>query len=341
MTRTARTVGLVVGASLLVAAVGLGAAARPADDLSPVPPGFGGGPVTPAEPRTVAWEAAVIGLEPGVDPDSDVPCQRGDDACIAAVVEEMQTRFEALGCSPRAVFAFTYLETTIGVERRTTEPDFFEDPAVVNQLDALFAILYFDAFDNWEAGRIDEVPPAWQMAFAAAESGSTSAMADLLLGMNAHITRDLPYAVAQLLDAQPEGPAARDVDRRDFDRVNLVIDEVTGPMLEGSAERFDPAIADVDLALADTPFADLDAASAVDDIDSTELFVLWRAHAFEMAEHLAAARTPEERAEVEAEIERSAVAVATMALNADAVLPVGLRGEERSAHCERVRTGAR
>jgi hypothetical protein len=223
---------------------------------------------------------------------------------------------------------------TKGVKARTASSTFFDDAPRVNQLDALFAELYFDASDNWEAGRIDHVPPAWQMAFAAGETGTTSPMTDLLLGMNAHISRDLAYAVAQLLESQPGGPQAPGrTDRADFDRVNEVIDEVSQPMLTGAAARFDPSIGDLDLALSDTALAPLADHLDFSSIDSTQLIALWRTQAFQMAERLAVADTPEARLAVEAEIERNAAAIATLILNADGAMGAGLRGDARADHC--------
>jgi hypothetical protein len=285
--------------------------------------GFGPGPVAAGTPQTAAWAAVVDDLAPGVVPGSPNDCVAGRLVCLDAVVAEMQARFDRLGCAHTAPFAFTYLEMTRGVQARVAEPGFFEDPAGLAHLDALFAQLYFDAFDSWEAGRLDHVPGAWQMAFEAAELRRSSAAADLLLGMNAHISRDLAYTVAMVLEAAPGAVE----DPSDFALVNQVIGEVRLPMLRGAAARFDPTLAELDI--------EIDPSLGLDAVD---LIGRWREEAFELGRRLAEAGDDQERLEVIAEIERNAVAGATIILNADATMGTGLPAEERLAHCEQARS---
>ena len=85
-----------------------------------------------------------------------------------------------------------YLRVTQAVGR--AEPSFAAHQYLAH-LDAVFARLYFAAYDDWRAGRRAAVPLAWQIAFEASDSGRVTGVGDLLLGMNAHISRDLPFAV--------------------------------------------------------------------------------------------------------------------------------------------------
>lgn len=317
---------LAAAALLLTAAVPFTlAAVRP----PPAPPelgaGFGPGPVHPHVPRTAAWADIATDFTPGVDPSSANPCVAGVDPCLGAVVAEMAARADDLGCAHTAPFAFTYLETTRGVEEFLARDGFFVDPAELAHLDALFAVLYFDAIDNWTAGRRDQVPPAWQVAFAAADDRRVSAAADVMLGMNAHISRDLAYAVALLLETTPDPAAA---DTTDFFLVDEVIAAVQDPMLVGSGERFDPGLA----TLADT----LIPAGA--QIDSVALIGIWRAQAYDLGLRLATAPDAAARAAVAAEIERTAFASAVMILNVEASLDLGLDADERQAYCEAQRS---
>lgn len=281
-------------------------------------PGFGPGPVSPGAAVTPAW-AEVAGLVPGVEPNAANPCQAGRPGCLDVVVAEMEARLASLGCAHTAPFAFTYLEMTREVTRSVNAPDFFLAPAVVAQLDALFARLYFDAIDNWSAGRRGDVPPVWQMAFQAADGGGTSAAADLFLGMNAHISRDLAYAVAQLLGSR----ADLFDDSTDFLLVNEVIAEVQDPMLEGAAARFDPRLTELTSLL--PPEAG---------VTSVDLIAHWRQQAFVQGTRLASASTAEERSAVAAEIERTAVAGAVMILNADSTLAAEGSQLDRDVYCE-------
>ena len=302
-----------VAAALLIAAVQPGP-----DEAELLGPGFGAGPVMAGDPVTTAW-AEVAGLEPGVVSASSDPCEAGDVECLDVVVAEMEARFDNLGCAHTAPFAFTYLETTRDVRRRVADPDFFADPPAMAQLDALFARLYFDAIDNWEAGRTDNVPGAWQIAFQAADEGRTSAAADVFLGMNAHISRDLAYAVAEVVGAETgmlDDPA-------DYLLVNEVIAEVQGPMLEGAAARFDPQLAELASLLPPEAGA-----------TSVELIARWRQQSLDLGRRLALASSSEEQDAVAAEIERNAVAAAAMILNADSSLPPPGDPFNRDAYCE-------
>jgi hypothetical protein len=315
-----RRARLLIWFGLAAAAIGLLIAALlPGPDASRATgAGFGPGPVTPGTPVTPAW-AAIDGLAPGLEPDSTNPCQAGRVDCLDVVVAEMEARFTALACQHTAPFAFTYLETTREVQRRVADPEFFVEPAVVSQLDALFARLYFDAIDNWKAGRVEDVPGAWRLAFQAAEEGRTSAAADVFLGMNAHISRDLAYAVAQVVGANT-GMIA---DPTDYLRVNEIIAEVQGPMLDGAAERFDPGLSEL---------ASLLPAEA--GVTSVELIARWRQQSLDLGQRLAAAESIEEAALVAAEIERNAVAGAVMILNADSSLPADADPFNRDEYCE-------
>ncbi len=302
-----------------LAAVSLAGAAAVDRTVEPVATaaGFGAGPVPAATARTMPW-AAVADLEPGLVPDADNACARGDAACLDAVVGEMEARLEAQGCAHTAPFAFTYLEMTRGVREAVEDPGFFADPPASAHADALFARLYFDAFDNWAAGRVEAVPPVWRIAFGAAESGTTNAATDLLLGMNAHIARDLPYVVADIAAWQQQA----DADPSDFDRINDVIARVKGPMLRAAADRFDPTLALLDLPL-----------PAMAANDSVELIGTWRNQALERGIRLSRATTAEERAAIEGEIEREAMATAALLLNAGTTRPSPVSPAERDVYC--------
>lgn len=309
-----------VGLGLAGAAIGVViAAVAPGPEATGLPgAGFGPGPVSPANPVTAEW-AAASALEPGIDVEAANPCQAGRVECLDVVIGEMEARFEQLACAHTAPFAFTYLETTRDVRRRVADPGFFVEPPVISQLDALFARLYFDAFDNWKSGRVDEVPGAWRVAFQAADEGRTSAAADVFLGMNAHISRDLAYAVAEVIGAHTGMMA----DPTDYLLVNEVIAEVQGPMLDGAAERFDPRLSGLASLL--PPEAG---------VTSVELIAQWRQQSFDLGMRLANAESDEERAAVAGEIERNAVAGAVMILNADASLPAQEPPLDRDEYCE-------
>ena len=293
----------IIGGAIALTMGGLALGSRAKDPLPEPGSGFGAGPVTAATPLTRQWAAVVDGLGAGIDPASPNACKAGRPECLDAVLAEMEARLARIGCGHAAPFAFTYLEMTKGVERRVDESELFGDPRAIAHLDALFAQLYFDAFDNWAAGRRDQVPGAWQMAFAAADAETASAAADVLLGMNAHISRDLAYSVAAMLEQAPEATA----NTADFALVNGVIAEVKGPLLLAAAERFDPSLAELEAALVSDS-----------SVDATTLISVWRQRSFDLGRRLAEAPTADAKRAVETEIERVAVASAAAILNGDA-----------------------
>jgi hypothetical protein len=104
------------------------------------------------------------------------------------------------------------------------------DPAWTEVLTARFATLYFDADAAWEA-RDPRCPRAWCAAFAAAGARRISAAEHALLGINAHIVYDLPFAVATTMVAQGDvhdGRLLADTlvrRRHDYEVVNHILAE--------------------------------------------------------------------------------------------------------------------
>jgi hypothetical protein len=265
----------------------------------------------------VRWADVVGTLAPGLDAGSDNPCERGDRACVAAVVAEMGSRLDRLAadCDHDAPFAFMYREVTRAVEE--AEDGFFGDRAALAHLDAVFAELYFRAYDEWHGGRREEVPAAWRIAFAAADGRRTWGIGNLLLGMNAHISRDLPFALAAIAEA---GTATG---RRDFELVDDLLADVQGPVLDEAARRFDGTIDDFAI-------PELD----VDDTTVARLIASWRHEAWLNGERLAAADDPGERAAVTASIETQAAARALVIRTATQYVPFLTSTGARDRHCE-------
>ena len=101
----------------------------------------------------------------------------------------------AARCDHDALFAQMYLRTTEAFWA-AARAGRFRHRAAMAHLDAWFARYYLDARDTWHAGRRASVSQAWQVAFRASAARSVRGMGDLLLGMNAHISRDLAHVVA-------------------------------------------------------------------------------------------------------------------------------------------------
>lgn len=239
-------------------------------------------------------------------------CERGVPKCVVFVIREMQRRYKPLAkqCDHDAIFALNYLRTT-QVFLQTLEEVSYDDPALVIREDALFAQYYFQAYDAYHTGR-GNVPPAWQIAFDAAQQRLVSGTGNIALGINAHIQRDLPFVLYELyLQGRP-------VSYEDHTRINEFLQKVN-PLSE-LAEKFDPTIDDDDVP------------GDADDQQRFQLIVQWREGAFRNYERLRDASTQEERTQVAAEIEAFSAQTAQF-LQQTFSYPSGSDSSQRDAYC--------
>lgn len=246
-------------------------------------------------------------------------CKNGSPRCVRATIRQMKRHFRPLArrCSHQAVFSLAYLRTTQEYARAAAEPGFFQDVRFVNHEDAVFAEYYFDAYDAWAANRLRKVPTAWRIAFNRADQRRVSGSGNLLLGMNAHVNRDLPFVLAKIGLVAPDGSSRKP----DHDKVNVFLRRVVEPLLAEEAERFDPTMDDHD-----TPYG----------LGYEALFqvlVGWREVAWRHAEQLVNAPNPAARALVAAEIEDYAATTARELALAYRYRPLLPGAAERDAYC--------
>jgi len=234
-------------------------------------------------------------------------CQSGQPHCVHFVIKEMERRFRHLArdCDHDAIFSLLYLRTTEKFQE-TLDTIGYGDPASVVHEDALFADYYFRAYDAYHEGH-GYVPPAWQIAFAAADQRIVFATGNALLGINAHIQRDLPFT---LFDLDQQG---HPVSYQDHNLVNQFLSQVD--VTAEVAARFDPTFDDNS-----------------DPAALQQLIVAWRELAFANYLRLRNAPTVEARATVAAEIEGYAAAVAAGIVQQTAY-PPGMDSSSRDAHC--------
>lgn len=74
----------------------------------------------------------------------------------------------------------------------------FHDNAWVTRYVVSFANLYREALEKQLAGHIAQAPAAWQISLETSAAGLALVIQDLILGINAHINRDLPFALDQV-----------------------------------------------------------------------------------------------------------------------------------------------
>jgi hypothetical protein len=271
------------------------------------------------DPPFVGWTALLPGLSLPYDVTSPDDCVAGRVKCIDKVVREMTRRFEPLAstCDHDAIFALTYLRVTEEYRRTVESPTFFDDTSFVNHEDVVFARYYFAAYDAWADGNTAEVPPAWRVAFDAARDRAVSANGNLLLGINAHVQRDLPFVLYSIGLVAPDG----DSRKTDHDRVNQILNRVTDDLIAEIARRFDPTIDDGN------------APTSLDDFVLFQAIVSWRETAWRHAELLALAPTPEAREQVAEGIESYAATQASAIRAATSYLPLTGGSTARDAYC--------
>jgi hypothetical protein len=284
-----------------------------------------GAGASPAEATTstaaMRWSTIAKTLQAAFDPASTNPCNSGRLSCVFSVIGEMENRFSPLAssCSHDAVFSLAYLRTTQQYNQAVAnDPSFFQNNSFINHEDGYFASFYFQAYDNWYGGRPAAVPPAWRIAFQAADARTVNGSGDLLLGMNAHVNRDLPFVLDAIGLTEPGGYSLY----QDHERVNDILLQVVAPLLTEEARRFDPAIGTTELQ-----------GTTLDDTAFFQLLRAWREQAWDNAERLANAATPAEWQSVAQTIEDQAAAEAQSIVLSNAYAPPLTSTTSRDAYC--------
>jgi len=246
-----------------------------------------------AGPAYTDWNPEQVGFPSNAPPSSRANCVDGSDQCIDRTIGEMYRRFHDVVpfCDDNNVFSLTYLRVTEDI-RAGIHEGFYPDKHWINYLDAIFARTYFLGYDNYMAGRIDLVPPAWRIAFDAGRNESVKGIGNLLLSMNAHINRDFPFVLYQAGVTRNNGSSRKD----EHDSGNQRLRALYKPMITELTERFDESIDDYDIP-----------GSEADDEALFSILVDWRETAWQNALRLAAAKDDAERRQVGQSIEEYAV----------------------------------
>jgi hypothetical protein len=281
----------------------------------------------PAGPRTaladdpifVDWASLLPSLTDAYNPSSENDCVAGRPRCLYATIREMERRFAPLGqsCDHNAIFALAYLRTTQTYGWARDQPGFFTDTPWVNHEDAVFAKYYFNAYDGWASGQRGQVPPAWLIAFDAAAGRRVTGSGNLLLGMNGHVNRDLPFTLAAIGITTPDGQSRKP----DHDKVDQFLNVVVAPLLAEEAARFDPSTN-----MIVTPYG-------IGYTGLLQTLVAWREQAWRNAELLTDAPTPEARALVAQQIETAAATEAAAIVLANSYAPPLVTSASRDSHC--------
>jgi hypothetical protein len=224
-------------------------------------------------------------------------CVSGDPQCIVDVIAEMEDRLapEAATCDHDAIFGLAYLRVTQNV-KAAADSGYFADRRWLTQIDAVFAQMYFDTMDAWDAGRTSSVPHAWRIALAASDGKSMSGLGDFMLNMNAHINNDFPYVLEKVGLTAADGSSHKP----DHNAYNDRLDQLYHPVFDEEAARFDPMFNTYDV-------------GPVDELVVSSIMRGWREMVWRHAEALAATRgNPVLRAAVQHDIEEYAASQAQL-----------------------------
>jgi len=271
-------------------------------------------------PTNIAWSSYLAGWTDEYIPTSDNDCVAGRDNCLKATLKELARIADstAKSCSHDAVFSRAYLRMTQTYGWSRDIDRYYEDVPFANHQDAVFAKYYTDAYYAYQSGDLASVPKAWQIAFGASRDQRVSGSGSLLLGMNAHINRDLPFVLAAVGLVAPDGSSRKP----DYDAVEKWLYTATEPLLEEIAARFDSTADD-----GSDPYG----------LNNLALFQLisgWRETAWRNAEALVSAPTPEDRALVAKSIEDAATAGAKTILTAESYAPPLTSSAPRDKWCD-------
>jgi hypothetical protein len=231
--------------------------------------------------------------------------------CIDRTIRRMKRLRAGFGCDHRAVFATTYLLLTEQIRR---ERHVFKDLRWLIYEDTVFANFYFRVVRANERGQ--PLPRAWQIAFDTAAQGDANAGQDMLLGINAHVQRDMPFVLATVGLRTRKGKTRKP----DHDVVNGILSDAYEPIVSTIGARYDPLVT-----LTNASW------NPVDDIAGLEMVKGWREGVWRNAERLLDAKTKAERAQVAESIETNAATWAGLIASGQ-MGPPGYRAQ-RDSYC--------
>lgn len=141
-----------------------------------------------------------------------------DVICVMEKIGESVPKNNGFGS-----FNWLYLAVTRAVERHIAEERHLSDDWLQN-LDIAFAKLYFDAITLWSKKDV-RTPRAWRRIFEAHRDPRIRPVQFAIAGLNAHISVDLPLAVAQV-SGDPEVFKRGSDEHQDFLRINPILSDV-------------------------------------------------------------------------------------------------------------------
>lgn len=269
----------------------------------------------------VNWATWLPAYVTEFDPGSADDCVAGRDKCAIKTVKEMTRLVDELAgtCSHNAVFALAYTRISQGYAwiRGTDDGEYYSNTAGLNYIVEVFARTYLKWWNRWATDGPDaDVPASWQTAFAAADGKTLTGSGDLIVGINAHINRDLAFVLAASGLVNTDGTSRK----ADYDKVNNLLYLLTKPLTKEEAQRFDPSMDNGEL-------------YSLGDPATFNLIASWRERAWRNAEDLLSARDTTQFEAVAQRIETDAAAEGGLLAASTAYLPPLTSTKERDAYC--------
>jgi hypothetical protein len=278
--------------------------------------GVTSGPATASQDPNPPWPQ-LLPPRPLTDRTQPKPtwrCRKATMRCFADTITRMKQLQRRYGCDHRAVFATTYLLLTEQMRKTIRKhPHYFHDLKWLIYEDTVFANFYFRVLNDYAHGR--PIPQAWKIAFDTAKTGDANGGQDMLLGINAHVQRDMPFVLATVGIRTKKG----DTRKPDHDVVNQILSDAYEPIVSTIGRRYDSLVTITNASW-----------NPLDDFAGLEMVKGWREGVWRNAERLLDAKTPAERRQVGDSIEQNAAAWASSI--ATPQLPPGYRAQ-RDAYC--------
>lgn len=264
----------------------------------------------------IDWNPLLPGLATPYRPSRERDCVDGSNECIEETLSEMYRRFDRryATCDHNSAFGITYIRVTEAIRKAVLRGDVYAEPRYLNHEDRVFARMYFEAMDAWQRGDRARVPPAWLEALDAGRDRSVSGQGNLLMSMNAHINRDMPFLLDALGLTDPRGASRKP----DHDRGNRVLAPLYDEVLKELAARYDPTVDDFDAP-----------GTLYDDTAIFQILQGWREGVWRNAELLGAAETLAQRRAAAEYIENYALGQARMIKAGTTISD----SSARDAHC--------
>ncbi len=166
-------------------------------------------------------------MDPALQPHIATPYTSIDDVITAFTAIE---RHFIARQDRRAVFISAYNTISQGIAKAIAAKQ-FHDPAWVHAYGTTFGNLYRQALLAYETGGTP--PGAWQVSFSESQSGRTLVIQDLILGIHAHVNRDLAFAL-ESVGIDPNRPTRY----ADHTKVNDVLDATTNALQNRIAQLY-------------------------------------------------------------------------------------------------------